>query len=273
MEDISYTAQWTAAARALETERADGLFQDPYARQLAEPRGFELLERYDGAGVADFVAVRTRYMDDALAGLLARTGIRQVVLLANGMDVRTHRMHWPDGTTVYEVDHGALLDEKEARLSALAAAPRVPTVPVRADLAGDWLPRLTAAGFDPGARTLWAAEGLVFFLTEEQAGGLLEAVAGACPPDSWLVVDLTSATLLRHPMTQPFLKRLREDGTPWRFGSDDPREFLSRHGWVVRDLKQPGEPGAGEGRWPYPVAPREARGVPRSWLVSAVVAK
>ena len=60
MDDISYTAQWTAAARAREAERADGLFTDPYARALAEPRGFELLERYQGAAVSDFIAVRTR---------------------------------------------------------------------------------------------------------------------------------------------------------------------------------------------------------------------
>ena len=30
MDDISYTAQWTAAARALESERPDGLFRDNF---------------------------------------------------------------------------------------------------------------------------------------------------------------------------------------------------------------------------------------------------
>ncbi|MEU4741041.1 SAM-dependent methyltransferase [Actinosynnema sp. NPDC023658] len=272
MDDISYTAQWTAAARALEGERADGLFRDDLARHLAEPRGFELLDRYRGAGVTDFIAVRTRYIDDALTGILGETDIRQVVLLANGMDARTHRLDWPDGATVYEVDHGALLAEKRARLAALAVGPRVRTVPVEADLAGDWLGLLKSAGFDPGRRTLWVAEGLLFFLTEEQVERLLDTVAGACPPDSRLVVDMTSATTLRHPMTQPFLRSLRDDGTPWQFGTDDPEGFLERCGWSVRDLKQPGEPGAGESRWPYAVAPRKARGVPRNWLISAVAA-
>ncbi|GAA2472673.1 class I SAM-dependent methyltransferase [Streptomyces mauvecolor] len=270
MDDISYTAQWTAAARALETERADGLFRDPFARALAEPRGFELLERYQGAAVSDFIAVRTRYMDDALTRLLADTGHRQVVQLAGGMDVRTHRLEWPADAIVYEVDHGALIDEKEARLAALGAEPKVPTVPVRADLAGDWPTALAAAGFDPARPTLWVAEGLVFFLTEQQVGGLLETVAGAAPAGSRLVVDMTSATLLRHPLTQPFLRTLREDGTPWQFGTDEPEKFLAGHGWSVEDLRQPGEPGAGEGRWPYPVTAREVRGVPRNWLLSAV---
>jgi methyltransferase (TIGR00027 family) len=269
MDDISYTAQWTAAARALESERANGVFRDDYARHLAEPRGFELLDRYQGAAVADFIAVRTRYMDDAITRVLGETDIRQIVLLANGMDARTYRLDWPDAVTVYEIDHSALLAEKQIRLATLGAAPTVPAVPVGVDLAGDWLGALKSAGFDPSQRTLWVAEGLVFFLTEDQVARLLDTVVGACPTDSWLVVDMTSATLLRHPMTQPFLRRLREDGTPWQFGTDAPEEFLATHGWTVRDLKQPGEPGAGEGRWPYAVAPRDTRGVPRNWLISA----
>jgi methyltransferase (TIGR00027 family) len=269
MDDISYTAQWTAAARALESERTDGMFRDDYARHLAEPRGFELLDRYQGAAVSDFIAVRTRYMDDAITHVLGETDIRQIVLLANGMDARTYRLDWPDAVTVYEIDHSALLAEKRARLATLGAAPKVAVVPVGVDLAGDWLGELKSAGFDPSQRTLWVAEGLVFFLTEEQVVRLLDTVAGACPADSRLVVDMTSATLLRHPMTQPFLRRLREDGTPWQFGTDAPEEFLAAHGWTVRDLKQPGESGAGEGRWPYPVAPRETRGVPRNWLITA----
>lgn len=269
MDDISYTAQWTAAARALETERADGLFRDEYARRLAEPRGFELLNRYQGAGVPDFIAVRTRYIDDALAHLLEQTGIRQIVSLANGMDTRAYRLDWPDGAVFYEVDHGALLAEKRARLAEAGAEPRVPTTSIAADLAGDWLGALKSGGFDPAERTIWVVEGLLFFLTEEQAGRLLETAAGACPPDSRLIVDMIGTMTLRHPMTQRFLRRLRRDGTPWQFGTDDPEGFLAGHGWAVLDLKQPGEPGAGEERWPYAVPPREARSAPRNWLITA----
>ena len=36
MEAVSYTAQWTAAARALETERPDRMFEDPFARPGAD---------------------------------------------------------------------------------------------------------------------------------------------------------------------------------------------------------------------------------------------
>jgi O-methyltransferase involved in polyketide biosynthesis len=110
-------------------------------------------------------------------------------------------------------------------LHQLAAEPRVPTVPVRADLAGDWLEALKPAGPDPARPTVWVAEGLAFFLGEERVARLLETVAGACPAESRPIVDITSATLPRHPMTQPFLRSLCEDGTPWRFGTDEPEEF------------------------------------------------
>ncbi|MEE1785226.1 SAM-dependent methyltransferase, partial [Streptomyces sp. SP17BM10] len=46
MHAVSYTAQWMAAARAQESEREDALFTDPLARDLAAPKGFELIERY-----------------------------------------------------------------------------------------------------------------------------------------------------------------------------------------------------------------------------------
>ncbi|WP_017596049.1 class I SAM-dependent methyltransferase [Nocardiopsis potens] len=273
MEEISYTAQWTAAARALESERPSGrLITDEYARRLAAPRGFELLERYKGAGVAEFIAVRTRYMDDSITRALAGGGIRQVAMVASGMDTRSYRLDWPEGTVVYEIDHGALLEEKRRRLRGFAPEPAVRTVPVPADLAEDWRTPLAGAGFDASLPTLWVAEGLLFFLEEKQAADLLSDLARASAPGSLLATDMTSASLLKHPMTQPFLAALAGDGTPWLFGTDDPAGFLARCGWTLRDLKQPGEPGAGEGRWPYPPPPRDARGAPRNWLVGAALA-
>lgn len=272
MEDISYTAQWTAAARYLETERAGGsLFDDPYARDLAEPRGFELLEKYQGAGIVEYIAIRTRYMDDAVSRAVFGDLIDQVVLVASGMDTRPYRLRWPDRVTVYELDHSALLTEKRGRLNRLQASAAVNVVEVSVDLADDWLPTLRGHGFDSSRPSLWVAEGLLFFLTEDQAGTLLDTMAAASAWASRLVVDLTSAALLHHPLTQGFLGALRADGTPWRFGTDDPITFLRDHGWVVEDLKQPGEPGAGEGRWPYGIPPAEVSGVPRNWLVVATV--
>ena len=42
ISSISDTARWVAVYRARETERADALFRDPYARRLAGDRGEEI---------------------------------------------------------------------------------------------------------------------------------------------------------------------------------------------------------------------------------------
>lgn len=273
METVSFTSQWTAAARALETERdGDTLFTDPWARELAAPRGFELLDKYGGGGLKEFVAIRTKYLDDAIESAFTESDIRQVVLIAAGMDARAFRLHWPEGAVVYEVDHEALLAEKRARLGRLNARPTVQRREVGADLASDWLPALKEAGFDPSQPTLWIPEALLFFLTEEQATGLLSTLRSASAPGSLLAVDILSKQLLTSPATQLFLSALRKDGIPWLFGTDDPAAFLAGTGWQLHELKEPGEPGAGEGRWPYDVQPREVLGVPRNWLVRAVAA-
>ncbi|MEV0635591.1 SAM-dependent methyltransferase [Streptomyces sp. NPDC050619] len=270
MEAVSYTAQWTAAARAVESERdGDALFTDPFARELAAPRGFELLDRYGGGGLLPFIAIRTKYFDDAIESVLRDTAVDQIVLVAAGMDTRAFRLTWPEHATVHEVDHDALIDEKRARLGRLNATARAERREVKADLAGDWLPALTAAGFDAARPTLWVTEGLMFFLAEDQAAGLLRTLGSASAPGSRLVVDFVSTALLRSPFSQTFLKGLREDGTPWRFGTDEPEDFLAATGWKARDVKEPGEPGAGAGRWPYKVQPRDRRGASRSWLVRA----
>ncbi|WP_035795665.1 class I SAM-dependent methyltransferase [Kitasatospora mediocidica] len=272
MDAVSYTAQWMAAARAQESEREDALFVDPLAQDLAAPRGFELIERYAGGGLLPFISIRTRYLDDAIRDVLATSGIQQVVLIAAGMDTRSFRLDWPEGTEVYEVDHALLIAEKRRRLDALGAEPRTDRREVSADLTGDWMPSLEAAGFDRDRPTLWVAEALTFFLTEEQAAGLLQLLASASAPGSHLAFDILGRALLRSPFSKPFLDTLAADGTPWIFGTDEPEEFLTANGWKTTDLREPGQPGAGEGRWPYQVQPRNRRGANRLWLIRAEIA-
>ena len=272
MHAVSYTAQWMAAARALESEREDALYVDPLARALAEPKGFELIERYAGGGLLPFITIRTRYLDDAIRDLLAGNTIHQVVLIAAGMDTRAFRLDWPQDVDVYEVDHGPLIEEKRRRLDDLGAKPTTHRIEVSADLTQEWLPSLEAAGFDRSRPTLWVAEALTFFLTEDQAAGLLQLLASASAPGSHLAFDILGRTLLRSPFSKPFMDRLAADGTPWIFGSDEPEPFLKANGWNVVDLKEPGQPGAGEGRWPYDVQPRGRRHANRLWLIRAQLA-
>jgi hypothetical protein len=85
-EPISRTALLTAAARARETEREGAILRDPYARALAGDEGMRMLDAQGDERPIASLAVRGRFLDDALATALAR-GVRGVVLLAAGTRV------------------------------------------------------------------------------------------------------------------------------------------------------------------------------------------
>ncbi|WP_328324316.1 class I SAM-dependent methyltransferase [Streptomyces sp. NBC_00455] len=269
MRPVSHTAQWTAAARALESERTDALFQDPHARPLAGRHGFDLLEQHPAGGLVDFVAIRTHYLDRAIEAACRDGEVRQVALVACGLDTRAFRLPWPRDAVVYELDHGDLLDAKQERLDELSAEPAVRRVPVAVDLAQDWEPALLDAGFDPRAPVLWVPEALLFFLERPEVERLLRRFRAVSAPGSVLAVDILGEWALRNPAAQGFFREMRESGTAWRFGTDDPEGLLEDSGWKPVEVLQPGEPGGGEQRWPYQVQPRAKPYVPRNFLVTA----
>ncbi|EFL18388.1 SAM-dependent methyltransferase [Streptomyces sp. C] len=266
MEAVSRTAQWTAAARALETEREDRLFADPYARTVADTIGFDLLERYAGAGTVPFLAIRTTYLDRQIVRTVQEHGIRQVVFLAAGMDTRFYRLPWPDGVTVYELDRPALLEAKAEMLAGEPAPAGRTRVTVPVDLTQDWTGPLEDAGWRADQPVLWVVEGLLFFLPEDAVRGLISTLARHSAPGSVLLGDVISKAALQNPLSRPFLNCLEEDGNPWLFGTETPEDLLAECGWDVREVRQPGEDGADFGRWPYPVPARSVPRVPRSFL-------
>ena len=90
---VGSTAHWTAAVRAKESERPDRLFDDPWAAALAGEAGMAWLEPRTPDSLAPIV-LRTRYFDDFLQRITRQSGIRQVVLLAAGLDTRAFRLSW-----------------------------------------------------------------------------------------------------------------------------------------------------------------------------------
>lgn len=69
------------------------------------------------------MSIRTKYLDDSIESLVLEGDIRQVVLVAAGMDARAFRLRWPEDAVVYEVDHSALFEVKEHRLAEQGAEP------------------------------------------------------------------------------------------------------------------------------------------------------
>jgi methyltransferase (TIGR00027 family) len=61
----------------------------------------------------DSFDVRTRFFDEFFTAA-TNSGIRQVVILAAGLDSRAYRLRWPQGTVIYEVDLPSVLPSRRA---------------------------------------------------------------------------------------------------------------------------------------------------------------
>lgn len=262
---IAKTSLLTAAMRAAETSRGEGrLFSDPFAEVLAGSEGFSLLEQLRAeVGEQPSVALRTRYFDDRVVEGLAQ-GIRQVVIVAAGMDTRAYRLSFPEGARVFELDRPEVLGYKRERLGD--TPPLCARHAVGVDLREEWKGRLTGAGMDAAERTLWLVEGLLLYLDEAAAVTLFEKIDALSAPDSILLFDVLGRSLLADPRTAQHLRFSEKLGAPWRFGVDEPEAFAGRFGWEAA-ATQPGE--VAPERWPFPTAPRHVPGVPRIFFVEA----
>ena len=278
MDAMALTSQWMAAARARESERADRLFDDPLAAALAGPEGFAWLERMEpitlvgvpgpGLGPRLYVIVRTRFFDVFLMRASQSTGVRQIIILAAGMDARAFRLDWPLGTRLYELDRPEVLAAKEAIVARIGAQPTCERRTVGVALEQAWAEALHNAGYEAQEPSIWLIEGLLFYLSPTAVHALLDAVSLLAAEGSQLGADLVSKDLLTSPVMEPLLAAFARRGVVGRFGTNSPETLLAEHGWE-RQVTQPGERGANYGRWPYPVTPRSVPGVPRLFLVRA----
>ena len=247
-EGVGQTAIGAARIRARESERADRLFEDPYAGafvdaapEVAAPQQAVPSEPISpgepaalGAIFKAHVAIRTRFLDDYLLAATA-AGCRQVVLLAAGLDTRGYRLEWPAGTRLFEIDQPDVLAFKNAVLNSHGAVPRCDCAALAADLREDWTAALLGSGMRPSEPTAWLAEGLLIYLTAEEAGHLLATVSTLSAPGSRIAFEYNDSRdggPVGKARTMPGMSRVT---ALWKggLGTDTP-DWLVRHGWQVQ---------------------------------------
>jgi methyltransferase (TIGR00027 family) len=271
MDALGATSQWTAAARAKESQRSDRLFSDPYASALAGTEGVRLLSDLERAGNHSvYLAIRTRFFDDF--ALSVAHFLHQIVILAAGMDTRAFRLSWPPGTTIFELDRREVLAHKDRILREREATPSCDRRVVLADLEEPWQGFLHAGGFDASAPALFLVEGLTPYLSLDRVMSLFAQISDMAKVGSHLGVDFVGQSFLDSPSTRTYLSRLSSYGIPWQFGTDDPGQFLEKFGWHAT-ATLPGEPEANWGRLPATQLPRGSATSPRSYLVRATLRK
>ena len=265
---LGSTARWTAGVRARESLRQDRLFNDPWAAALAGTQGEEWAAHRAGDFGASTMTVRTRFFDDFLQRITDQHAIRQIVLMAVGLDTRAFRLSWPEQTRLFELDQPQVLKYKEQILSSAGAQPTCERHTLEVDLTGSWTEALIKTGFDPQQPSGWLLEGFLFYLPNESVTRILDEVTSLAAPGSWIGFDIINSITLTSPLTRPWVEMQANAGAPWIGTMDDPEDFLARRGWKAT-LTQIGETDANYGRWPYPVIPGTMPDMPREWLVTA----
>ena len=261
---VGTTAVMVAAARAVETEQPDALIRDPYAKLLVTNAGAGVLweamldpavaakvEALDADSAAHLLhmrgyqAVRTNFFDTYFNDAVAE-GIRQVVILASGLDSRAYRLDWPAGTTVYEIDQPQVLAYKSTTLAENGVTPSADRREVAIDLRQDWPAALRAAGIDPAAQTAWLAEGLLMYLPAEAQDRLFTQIGELSPAGSLVSAETAPAHAdeRRQQMRERFRKVADEIGLEETIDvgelmyRDDHRanvaDWLNDHGWRAR---------------------------------------
>lgn len=184
-DPLALTSRWMAAARAYESGRPDRLFDDPLATALADPEVFAWLGRMEPVtrlggpqlGPGLYCVVRTRFFDDFLLRASPSFGIRQIVLLAAGMDARAFRLRWPPGTHIFELDFPEVISIKEAIIGEAELRAGRDRHSLAVDLRQpSWPEALREASYEARELSAWVLEGFLFYVTQATVQMLLERV-------------------------------------------------------------------------------------------------
>ncbi|MFZ1175181.1 MAG: class I SAM-dependent methyltransferase [Mycobacterium sp.] len=198
---VGSTALFVATARALEAQKPDPLAVDPYAELFCRAVGGSAADVLDGKDpdhplktanfgehFVNFQGARTKYFDEYFRHA-ADAGVRQVVVLAAGLDSRAYRLDWPAATTIFELDRPQVLDFKREVLTGHGAQPRAERREIAVDLREDWPQALRDSGFHAAKPSAWIAEGLLIYLPASAQEQLFNGIDGMAGPGSHVAVE------------------------------------------------------------------------------------
>ncbi|MGB8389166.1 class I SAM-dependent methyltransferase [Mycobacterium sp.] len=197
---VGSTAVNVATARALEAQKPRPLAVDPFAEVFCCAVGGHWADVLDGNApdhplksdwgehFVNYQGARTKYFDEYFRRAAA-AGVRQVVILAAGLDSRAYRLDWPAATTIFELDRPQVLDFKREVLAGHGAQPRAERREIAVDLREDWPQALRDSSFDASKPSAWIAEGLLIYLPAAAQEQLFTGVDSLAGPGSHVAIE------------------------------------------------------------------------------------
>src|SRR5437867_1192633 len=234
IRNISDTALWVAMYRAMESERKDAVFSDPFARRLAGKRGEEIMATFKWARRHAWSYTARTYNIDTIVKQEVDAGADTIINLAAGLDTRPYRMHLPSSLQWIEIDLPELLNYKDQVLKGEKPVCRLERIPL--DLANERTRRKLFEELGRTAkRALIISEGLIVYLTADEVCALGRDLAAPPSFQRW-ATDLVSPALLRM-LQKQIGSPLAQAGSPLKFAPEDGTAFFEKCGWKPIDVR------------------------------------
>ena len=240
VNNIYQTAHLVAMYRALETERSDALFRDPFARYLAGAIGEALVEMIgDKQNATNAIAIRTCIIDESILQLIELEGIDTVLNLGAGLDTRPYRLPLPALLHWIEVDLPAILSYKEEKLKNEKPACLLELV--KLDLSDITLRNALFSRVNREAKqVLVITEGLLGYLPPDKVA-LLATDLYEQPNFRWWLFELVSSFALqqvqKYQARKIFDQYFADGNSAMLFAPEEGAEFFRHYGWRVAKLK------------------------------------
>lgn len=239
--------------RAIESDRPDALFMDPFARLLAGEKGRQIVQAIgETASTGWTVAVRTAVIDELLLSCIHQAAIDTVINIAAGYDTRPYRLPLPATLRWIEVDFPALLAEKQQKLQH--ATPGCLLEQIGLDITrSDARIALFSQINSISRRALILTEGLLVYLLPEQVITLAREFYSQ-PAVGYWISDVVSPIAAQ--LVQSRWRKQVDPSISLQFAPKQPLDFFQQFGWQV-----------GEFRSLWHEARRLARGPRIGWLL------
>ncbi|THB69789.1 MAG: class I SAM-dependent methyltransferase [Desulfovibrio sp.] len=245
-----------ASLRAFITNlpESDRPFADPYAEHFFDPETQKRFRdpdfagseraRYEelmpGAGGA--LVARICFIDELMTACIAR-GVSQVVSIGAGYDTRPYRLEAAGNNfRFYEIDHPETQAVKIATMERILDSSPQHVVYVPVVFGQDRLDqKLLASSYDPSAKSLFIAEGLLMYIPPPAVDGLLGFIAKASAPGSAFVADVFPTSVIDGtsplPEAQNLKRFVEQEGSSLMFGVNEPEleGFFAQRGF--RDVR------------------------------------
>ena len=231
IQTVSDTALWAAACRAVESEQAGGILNDPLSAVLAGENWRAILAAMPASDLMAFgVSLRVRTIDTLIGELSGSGAIDAVVDIGAGLDTRPYRLSLARSLRWFELDLPDVIGYKNDNLHM--REPNCLVERMAVDLNdGDVRRRALARAFRDSRSAVVLTEGVLGYLSGNSARSLIEEVGELAAAQWWIYDAGSRQAYLRAPAElREQMDRVRSKD---HLSHEDLSAIFRAHGWQV----------------------------------------